>query len=94
MGDFWRKASEVAHGIGMIAHALSGRPHFDHHIGLRNWFHAQRRLPHKPHPLPSFYQARFDRFTNRLMARSHHGPEPRRAPHLATVPFHHGHGRA
>lgn len=93
MSDFWHKTAKVAHGLGMIADTLSGRPHFDRHIGLRNWFHAQWRLPRRPQPLPPFYQARYDRFANRLMAHSHHGPAPRRT-HMATPPFRHGHGRA
>ena len=97
MGDFWYKASKVAHGIGMVAHALSGRPHFyrphlNPHIGLCNWFYAQRRIPRKPHPLPPLYQAMHNRMLDRIKAHEHNPRAMHHTPHMATPPLHR-HGR-
>ena len=102
MSDFWHKASRIAHsvafGLGAVAHALSHRPHFhrphfhrphfDRHIGLRNWFHAQWRIPRRPHPLPPFYQALHDRMVDRIMARAHNREMIYHRPRMATAPFH------
>jgi hypothetical protein len=64
------------------------RPHLDPHIGLRNWFYAQRRIPRRPPPLPPRYQAMHDRMVGRIMARAHDPRIMHHAPRMATPPLH------
>ena len=101
-----RAVHNVALGLHVVAHALSPRPFFHRHpfhiprfptprlnprLGLHCWFHAQRRIPRSPRPLPPREQAMHDRMVGRLMARAHGPRVMHRAPRVMTPPYRGGH---
>ena len=102
-----RIAHGVAFGLGVVAHALSPRRHFhmphfhipripaprlNPRLGLHCWFHAQRRIPRSPRPLPMREQAMHDRMVGRLMARAHGPRVMHRDSRIMTPPYRGGHG--